>query len=128
MVRGAVGDSGDERARSSRFRKKKEARVPTPSPALLTKDSPIRAAFVPGDCHKLDHLQAPLSDRMSDPTAHLRTLAQRVAGSYIARTEPRAILLVGSGALGEADCYSDLDLVLYYDELPSDESVRRGAA
>jgi hypothetical protein len=37
--------------------------------------------------------------------------------------DPRAILLVGSAATGDADEYSDIDLVLYYKKVPSDECL-----
>jgi hypothetical protein len=37
--------------------------------------------------------------------------------------DPRAILLVGSAATGDADEYSDIDLVHYYEEVPSDECL-----
>jgi Nucleotidyltransferase domain len=63
---------------------------------------------------------------VSDPSARLRSLARRLAGAYLAWTEPHAILLVGSAGRGDADNYSDLDLLLYYDELPSEEAL--GAA
>ena len=59
---------------------------------------------------------------MSDATAHLRTLAQRLSDAYVAHTRPRAVLLLGSAATGDADAYSDLDLLLYYDELPSEDA------
>lgn len=64
-------------------------------------------------------------DRMDalDATMHLRTLARRVADSYLAHAEPRAILLVGSAATGDADAYSDLDLIVYYDRVPPAEVV-----
>lgn len=51
----------------------------------------------------------------------LRRLGDRVAGLEIARTSPRAVLLAGSAAIGEADHNSDLDLILYHDEVPGDD-------
>ena len=57
------------------------------------------------------------------PTDHLRALARRIADVVVEETEPRAILLVGSAATGEADLYSDLDLIVYCDELPPPERV-----
>jgi predicted nucleotidyltransferase len=57
------------------------------------------------------------------PTDHLRALARRIADVVVEETEPRAILLVGSAATGEADLYSDLDLIVYCDELPPVERV-----
>jgi hypothetical protein len=55
---------------------------------------------------------------MSDSTNQIGALARRVADTYIAHAEPRAVLLVGSGATGEVDPFSDLDLLLYYDDVP----------
>jgi predicted nucleotidyltransferase len=60
---------------------------------------------------------------VSDPTGHLRTLARRVADSCVGQTQPRAILLVGSAATGEADVYSDLGMGVYYDNAPSAEAL-----
>jgi predicted nucleotidyltransferase len=50
--------------------------------------------------------------RMSDATAYLRRQARRIAAAYQAFAVPRAILLVGSAASGDADEYSDIDLLL----------------
>jgi Nucleotidyltransferase domain len=50
-------------------------------------------------------------------------VAQRLADSYIGNTQPRAILLVGSAATGDADEYSDLDMLVYYDRVPPEEAV-----
>jgi hypothetical protein len=60
---------------------------------------------------------------VSHPTAHLRTLAQRLADSYFVRTQPRAILLVGSAATGDADVYSDVDMLVYFDQVPPGEAL-----
>jgi len=59
---------------------------------------------------------------MTSPTDRLRTLARTAVDAYSARCRPRAALLVGSAATGDADRYSDVDLILYYDEVP-EESV-----
>jgi len=63
---------------------------------------------------------------MSDATARVRRLARRLADTYVAHSQPRAILLVGSGATGNADGFSDLDMLLYYSEPP--DEVRLAAA
>jgi predicted nucleotidyltransferase len=60
---------------------------------------------------------------MTTPTEHLRALALRIADAVVEETAPRAILLVGSAARGGADLYSDLDLIVYCDELPAVERV-----
>jgi Nucleotidyltransferase domain len=70
---------------------------------------------------------APLATPPASPTAesvYLVGLAERVAAAYVARTAPRAVLLTGSAATGEADAYSDLDLIAYYDRPPTAEARR----
>jgi predicted nucleotidyltransferase len=65
---------------------------------------------------------------VTEASERLRSLARRIVSSY-SGLGPRAALLVGSAARGEADEYSDLDLLLYYDEMPGEaelEAVRRG--
>lgn len=57
----------------------------------------------------------------SDPTAHLRSLARRLADSYVARAGASAALLVGSAATGDADEYSDLDLIVFHRRVPEDD-------
>jgi predicted nucleotidyltransferase len=57
----------------------------------------------------------------------LRAFAKRVADSYIAHAQPSAILLVGSAATGDADEYSDLDLIVYHQQVPADEAVAETA-
>jgi hypothetical protein len=58
-----------------------------------------------------------------DPTAHLRALANRVADVYVTTLDVRAVLLVGSAATGDADGFSDLDLIVYHGVVPPDEAV-----
>ena len=53
----------------------------------------------------------------------LRALALRLADAYTARLGPRAILLVGSAAAGDADEYSDVDLLVYHDRVPPKRAV-----
>ncbi len=59
----------------------------------------------------------------TDATAILRSLARRVTDSYLAHGEPRAALLVGSAATGDADAFWDLDLIVYYDRVPPPDVV-----
>jgi hypothetical protein len=56
-------------------------------------------------------------------TTRLRALADRLASADLASTQARAALLVGSAATGDEDAYSDVDLILYYDTLPSDDTL-----
>jgi predicted nucleotidyltransferase len=61
--------------------------------------------------------------RQETPTDRLRTLARRIADVLVEEIAPRSILLTGSAATGEADFYSDIDLIVYCDELPSEERI-----
>jgi hypothetical protein len=60
---------------------------------------------------------------LTDATTVLRALAQRLADAYIAQLQPRAVLLVGSAATGDADEYSDVDMLVYYDHVPAEEAI-----
>jgi hypothetical protein len=60
---------------------------------------------------------------VDEHTTRLRALATDVLGVYARRTRPDAVLLAGSAATGGADEHSDLDLLLYYETLPDDETV-----
>jgi hypothetical protein len=51
-----------------------------------------------------------------------------VADAYVAHTQPRVIFLTGSAAEGTSDAYSDLDLIMLYDALPSDDAVAAARA
>jgi predicted nucleotidyltransferase len=55
---------------------------------------------------------------MEDATAHLRALARRIVDVTLAHVPLRAALLAGSAGRGDADFYSDIDLLLYVDEIP----------
>ncbi len=56
---------------------------------------------------------------MESASEHLRALAGRVLDETLRRVTLRAALLVGSAGRGDADYYSDVDLLLYVDEIPS---------
>jgi hypothetical protein len=61
---------------------------------------------------------------VGDVTPRLKALAERLVALELERTQPAAALLTGSVATGEADEYSDLDLILYFDgALPDEEAV-----
>src|ERR1041385_8013505 len=63
---------------------------------------------------------------MSEPTPasqYLLTLATRHARAYAALPVARAIIVTGSSVEGLADYYSDLDMIVYYDSLPSDAEM-----
>jgi predicted nucleotidyltransferase len=61
----------------------------------------------------------------SDTTPFLRALAEQLAESYRAHAHPSAILLVGSAATGGADAYSDLDMLLYYAQVPPEAEIAK---
>jgi hypothetical protein len=58
-----------------------------------------------------------------DHVQRLRALAERLTETYLRTTQPDAVLLGGSAVTGGADEHSDVDLLLYYAELPSDEAL-----
>jgi hypothetical protein len=60
---------------------------------------------------------------MEAATEHVRALARRVVDAALALGPLRGALLAGSGARGDADLYSDVDLLLYVDELPPEERL-----
>jgi hypothetical protein len=62
---------------------------------------------------------------MDGATEHVRTLAARVVEAALALGPLRAALLAGSGARGDADFYSDVDLLLYVDEAPPEDRLER---
>jgi hypothetical protein len=61
---------------------------------------------------------------VEDINERLRNLAQRLVALELEHTEPAAALLTGSVSTGEADEYSDIDLILYFDgKLPEDAAI-----
>ncbi len=60
----------------------------------------------------------------NEASPYLLALAERNARVYIALPQTRAIVVAGSASEGVSDFYSDLDVINYYDELPSDEALR----
>jgi predicted nucleotidyltransferase len=61
---------------------------------------------------------------MNEASRYLRKLADKVADACIAHARPRAILLTGSVAEGESDEHSDIDLITYFNELPSSDQIQ----
>ena len=53
----------------------------------------------------------------------LRRLARRIVDETLKRVALRAALLAGSAGRGDADHYSDIDLLLYVDRIPSPDVV-----
>jgi len=65
-----------------------------------------------------------MSEHVSESDRFLQALTRRNAAAYLLGTRPDAILLTGSAATGHSDFYSDLDLILYYHDLPSADMAR----
>lgn len=59
----------------------------------------------------------------TEASHYLLALAKRNAQAYSALPATRAIILTGSAAEGISDHYSDIDMILYYDQLPSGETL-----
>jgi hypothetical protein len=62
---------------------------------------------------------------MDEATDHVRARARRVVAAALELGPLRAALLAGSGARGDADFFSDVDLLLYVDEAPPDDRLER---
>src|SRR5664279_3624254 len=62
---------------------------------------------------------------MTEASQYLIDLARRLAQPYAALPEIRAIILTGSASEGVSDFYSDLDVILYYETLPSEDVLAR---
>jgi len=60
---------------------------------------------------------------MTAETVYLRSLARRVVRAALARVPIRAALLAGSAGRGDADLFSDIDLLFYVDEVPTSEEI-----
>jgi len=56
-------------------------------------------------------------------TEHLRSLAGRIVQAAKAHVSVRAALLAGSAGRGNADRFSDIDLLFYVDEVPTNAAI-----
>jgi len=63
---------------------------------------------------------------MQDLYDQLLARAQKVAAVYAAHPRARAAILVGSVARRQYDAYSDIDMTVFYDQLPAEDEVRAG--
>ena len=61
---------------------------------------------------------------MNQASQYLFALAKRNIKTYIANPEAKAAMVTGSTAKGQADFYSDVEMFIYYDELPSIDKLR----
>ncbi len=64
-----------------------------------------------------------MSSEPSPITRYLTDLARRVAAPYSGLPQARAVLLTGSVSEDVTDTFSDLDMSVYYDELPTEERL-----
>jgi hypothetical protein len=60
---------------------------------------------------------------MNDRSQYLLELVKRNLKAYIANPKTKAAMITGSVAEGLCDEYSDCDVMLYYDELPSEQEL-----
>ncbi|HEY8645244.1 MAG TPA: nucleotidyltransferase domain-containing protein [Gaiellaceae bacterium] len=60
---------------------------------------------------------------MNAETEHLRFLARRVVRAAVGPIPVRAALLAGSAGRGNADRFSDIDLLFYVDGVPTNEAI-----
>jgi hypothetical protein len=60
---------------------------------------------------------------MTEESKYLLKLAQHIAQAYIERPGIQAVMVTGSVAEGLSDRYSDIDMMTYYDALPSEEAL-----
>jgi len=75
-----------------------------------------------GTLREMERVDGTLSDTVQMNRV-LLDVARGEARAYGAHTAARAVMLVGSTAIGATDAYSDLDLVAYYDAAPSDQQL-----
>jgi hypothetical protein len=63
------------------------------------------------------------SSSMTPESEYLIDLAKRNLQPYLKLPQLRAAMLTGSAALSLSDRYSDIDMTLYYDSLPTEEEL-----
>jgi len=60
---------------------------------------------------------------MNEDSQYLLAIARRVAKAYTVHPQAKAAMVTGSVAEGLCDRYSDIDMSIYYEELPSYEEL-----
>jgi predicted nucleotidyltransferase len=63
---------------------------------------------------------------MPDLYQQLLGRAQRVASIYAAHPQARAVIVVGSLARRQYDAYSDIDMTVFYENMPTEDEIRAG--
>ena len=61
---------------------------------------------------------------MNQVSQYLLALAKQKIQAYISHPEAKAAMVTGSTATGQVDFYSDVEMFIYYDELPSKEQLQ----
>lgn len=61
---------------------------------------------------------------MNEASQYLLALARKSIRAYTANPEAKAAMVTGSTATGQADFYSDVEMFIYYDQLPSVEKLQ----
>jgi predicted nucleotidyltransferase len=61
---------------------------------------------------------------MNQASQYLLTLAKKSIQAYIAHPQAKAAMITGSTATGQADAYSDVEMFIYYDQLPPKEELQ----
>lgn len=61
---------------------------------------------------------------MNQASQYLLALAKQKIKPYIANPQAKAAMITGSTVKGEADFYSDVEMFIYYDQLPSKEELQ----
>ena len=61
---------------------------------------------------------------MNQASQYLLGLAKQNIQAYLANPEAKAAMVTGSTATGQADFYSDVEMFIYYDRLPSLEKLK----
>lgn len=62
-------------------------------------------------------------EERSEASSYLLEMAAYNAHVYASQLQARAVIVTGSAAEGVCDFYSDLDMIVYYDTLPSEEEL-----
>jgi predicted nucleotidyltransferase len=63
---------------------------------------------------------------MQETDERLLALARRVAAVYTASEKARASAVLGSVARRQSDAFSDIDLAVYYEAMPTEEEIAAG--
>lgn len=61
---------------------------------------------------------------MNQASQYLLTLAKKSIQAYIAHPNAKAAMVTGSTATGQADTYSDVEMFIYYDQLPDQTELQ----